>query len=190
MRHPLMLIVVLLLCATFNAFGQGKDNSLKGTPFKERIVTGGGLGLGFGSVQDYVSVSPVIGYSLTKKFIAGTGVTYRYTNYKITTPSIKLNDYAISPFLRYNIYRGFFLQTEYEYLNYEFPVNTAETVRMDFTSFLAGGGLVQPIGRNLAFYVMALYNFSYQQPVPGRISPYNSPFVLRAGINIGGFLGF
>lgn len=189
MKRPLMLLTVLALVSLIS-FGQGKDNSLKGVPFKERIVTGGGLGLGFGSVQDYISLSPVIGYSLTKKFIAGTGVTYRYTNYKITSPSIKLNDYAISPFLRYNIYRGFFAQTEYEYLNYEFPVNTAETIRMDFKSFLAGGGLVQPIGRNLAFYVMALYNFSYQQPVPGRISPYNSPFVIRAGINVGGFLGF
>ena len=184
------LLVLFVFAAVTTVFGQGKDNSLKGVSFKERIVTGGGLGLGFGSVQDFVSVSPVIGYSVTKKFIAGTGITYRYTNYKITTPSIKLNDYAISPFLRYNIYRGFFAQTEYEYLNYEFPVTTAETIRMDFKSFLAGGGLVQPVGRNLAFYVMALYNFSYQQPVPGRISPYNSPFVIRAGINVGGFLGF
>jgi hypothetical protein len=183
-------LAILVFASVTTVLGQGKDNSLKGVSFKERIVTGGGLGLGFGSVQDYISLSPVIGYSLTKKFIAGTGITYRYTNYKITTPSIKLNDYAISPFLRYNIYRGFFAQTEYEYLNYEFPVNTAETIRMDFRSFLAGGGLVQPIGRNLAFYVMALYNFSYQQPVPGRISPYNSPFVIRAGINVGGFLGF
>jgi hypothetical protein len=183
------LLLVFLVAAGSAVFGQGKDNSLKGVPFKERIVTGGGLGLGFGSVQDFVSVSPVIGYSITKKFIAGTGITYRYTNFKLSTPSIKLNDYAISPFLRYNIYRGFFVQTEYEYLNYEFPINTTETIRMDFKSFLAGGGLVQPIGRNLAFYVMALYNFSYQQPVPGRISPYSSPFVLRAGINIGGFLG-
>ena len=189
MKRSLLLTAVGFLASLSLVLGQGKDNSLKGVPFKERIVTGGGLGLGFGSVQDFVSVSPVLGYSLTKKFIAGTGVTYRYTNYKISNPSIKLNDYAISPFLRYNIYRGFFAQTEYEYLNYEFPVTTTETVRMDFKSFLAGGGLVQPIGRNLAFYVMALYNFSYQQPVPGRVSPYGSPFVIRAGINVGGFLG-
>jgi hypothetical protein len=189
MNRLLLLVAVFLFGTSSMVIGQGKDNSLKGVPFKERIVTGGGLGLGFGSVQDYISVSPVLGYSITKKFIAGTGVTYRYTNYKFYTPSLKLTDYAVSPFLRYNIYRGFFLQTEYEYLNYEFPVSQAETTRLDFGSFLAGGGLVQPIGRNLAFYVMALYNFSYQQPVPGRISPYGSPFVLRAGINIGGFLG-
>jgi hypothetical protein len=189
MIRSLFLVCLISLALTSVSFSQGKDNSLKGVPFKERIVTGGGLGLGFGNVQDFVSVSPVIGYSLTKKFIAGTGFTYRYTKYKYFTPAIALTDYAVSPFLRYNVYRGFFVQTEYEYLNYEFPLNAAETTRMDFRSFLAGGGLVQPIGRNLAFYVMALYNFSYQQPVPGRISPYASPFVIRAGINIGGFLG-
>jgi hypothetical protein len=183
------LFLIIMLFVSVLAFGQGEENSLKGTPFKQRIVTGGGLGLGFGSVQDYFSVSPVIGYSITKKLIAGTGVTYRYTNYKYFKPSIKLTDYAVNPFVRYTIYKGFFVQTEYEYLNYEFPVTNVETTRLSFDSFLAGGGLIQPIGKNLAFYVMALYNFSYQQPVPGRYSPYNSPFILRAGINIGGFLG-
>jgi hypothetical protein len=186
------LLAVLLISLSITAFGQAKEqneNSLKGVPFKERIVTGGGLGLGFGSVQDYISISPVIGYSITKKFMGGTGVTYRYTNYKIYSPSIKLTDYAVNPFLRYTIYKGFFVQTEFEYLNYEFPITTVETTRMSFESFMAGGGLIQPVGRNLAFYVMALYNFSYRDPVPGRYSPYTSPFVLRAGINIGGFLG-
>ena len=85
-----VMLFILLACVSFLSFGQGKDNSLKGVPFKERIVTGGGLGLGFGSVQDYVSLSPVLGYSITKKFIAGTGVTYRYTNNKIDKQSIKL----------------------------------------------------------------------------------------------------
>ena len=175
MLRSFLLVFFVIIFSHVVSFGQGKDNSLKGVPFKERIVTGGGLGLGFGSVQDYISVSPVLGYSITKKFIAGTGFTYRYTNYKYYNPSIKLTDYAISPFLRYSVYRGIFVQTEYEYLNYEFPVSAGETTRMDFGSFLAGGGLVQPINRNLAFYVMALYNFSYQQPVPGRVSPYASP---------------
>jgi hypothetical protein len=36
---------------------------------------------------------------------------------------------------------------------------------------------------------MALYNFSYTDPSPGEYSPYASPLIIRAGINIGGFLG-
>jgi hypothetical protein len=185
----LSLLALLFILISGTAFSQGKDNSLKGVPFKERIVTGGGLGLGFGSTQDFISVSPVIGYSITKKFMAGTGFTYRYTNYKFYKPSIKLTDYAINPFARYTIYKGFFVQTEYEYLNYELPVSITETTREGFNSVMAGGGLVQPMGRNLAFYIMALYNFSYTNPAPGEYSPYASPLIIRAGINIGGFLG-
>ncbi len=187
-----MIRSIVLTCAlsivVSAAFSQGKDNSLEGVPFKERIVTGGGLGLGFGNVQDFVSVSPVIGYSLTKKIIAGTGFTYRYTNYKVFSPSIKLTDYGVSPFARYMVYKGLFVQTEYEFLNYEFPAGGTETFRRSFDSFLAGGGLIQPVGKNLSFYAMALYNFSYQ--TSNGYTPYASPWVLRAGINIGNFLSF
>ena len=182
-----MIRSVLVACFVFagclSVFSQGKDNSLKGMPLKDRIVTGGGLGLGFGSVQDYVSVSPMLGYRLTAKLLAGTGVTYRYTNYKAYRPSVKLNDYGVNPFLRFTIYRNIFLQTEYEYLNYEYPLTAIESTRMKFDSFMAGGGFIQPMGNRVAFYLMALYNFSYDDLDP--YSPYDSPFVIRAGINIG-----
>jgi hypothetical protein len=176
--------IVFILSATGLVYGQGEANSLKGTPFKERMVFGGGMGLGFGSNQDFISVSPVIGYLLTAKLMAGTSVTYRYTNFKLANPSIKLNDYGAGPFVRFTVYRNIFLQTEYEYLNYEFPVSNRETVRYDFSSFLAGGGFIQPLGKNVGLYLMALYNFSYKDNVP---SPYSSPLIIRAGINVGNF---
>jgi hypothetical protein len=186
-----LLVIVFCVCCgvTIQAFSQGEDNSLKGVPAKDRIVTGGGLGLSFGSYQDFFSVSPVIGYMLTKKLVGGTGVTYRYTKYKYYTPSIKLNDYAVNPFLRYTVYKTIFVQAEYEYLNYELPIDNVNTIRQNFNSFLAGGGVIQPISPKASFYVMALYNFSYTAPVVGRYSPYDSPFVIRAGINIGN-IGF
>jgi len=185
--HRLLFCFIGVVCSTL-AFGQGEANSLKGVPAKERIVFGGGFGLAFGSVQDFVSVSPQIGYRITAKLIGGTGFTYRYTNYKLYSPSIKLHDYGVNPFLRFTVYRNIFIQTEYEYLNYEFPYSQSETVRKDFNSFLAGGGFVQPIGQKVSFYIMALYNFSYNDTRTS-YSPYNSPLVIRAGINIGN-LGF
>ena len=178
-----LLVFGIVLCAAAAAFPQGKDNSLKGAPLRDRVVFGGGLGLGFGSVQDYFSVSPMIGYRLTAKLLGGTGITYRYTNYKVYRPSLKLNDYGLNPFLRFTVYRNIFIQTEYEYLNYEYPLSVAETTRKSYDSFLAGGGFIQPIGRRAAFYLMALYNFSYLASDP--YSPYDSPFIIRAGINIG-----
>lgn len=178
-----LLVLLFVAVMSFESFSQGKDNSLKGMPLKDRIVTGGGLGLGFGSVQDYFSVSPMIGYRVTAKLLAGTGLTYRYTNYKVVRPSMKLNDYGVNPFLRFTVYRNIFLQTEYEYLNYEFPVTLAETTRRSFDSFLGGAGFIQPLGERFAFYLMALYNFSYEDTL--QYSPYDSPWVIRAGINIG-----
>jgi hypothetical protein len=51
---------------------------------------------------------------------------------------------------------------------------------------MAGGGFFQPIGRHTAFFVTALYNFSYRNPSnPYDYYPYSSPFVLRAGITAG-----
>ena len=178
-----ILVLFIIGCLAVEGYSQGENNSLEGLPLKDRIVTGGGLGLGFGSVQDFFSVSPMIGYRLTARLLAGTGLTYRYTNYKVTRPSIRLNDYGVNPFLRFTFYRNIFLQTEYEHLNYEYPVTITETTRRSFDSFLAGGGFIQPLGERFAFYLMALYNFSYKDQV--MYSPYDSPIVVRAGINIG-----
>lgn len=186
--HRIIIGLICVLCSSV-AFSQGEANSLKGVPFKERIVTGGGFGLSFGSYQDFISVSPQIGYRVTARLIAGTGFTYRYTNYKYFRPSIKLNDYGVNPFLRFTVYKNIFIQTEFEYLNYEFPVSTQETTRKDFNSVLVGGGFVQPVGEKISFYIMALYNISYKSRIANEYTPYDSPLVIRAGINIGN-LGF
>ena len=176
-----MLCFLLLLTTPFITLAQGEANSLKGTPVRERIVTGGGMGLGFGSAQDFVSVSPIIGYRLTQKLMAGVNLTYMYVNYKFI--DVKVNNYGFGPFTRFTVYRNIFLQAEYEHLNYEFPIaGTRETARQGFNSFLAGGGFIQPIGRNAGLYFMALYNFSY---TPMKASPYDSPLVLRGGLTFG-----
>lgn len=187
-RHLILLFALCFIVVT--GFGQpsrkkNDENSLKGVPLKERIVVGGGLGLQFGSQVDMLSLAPMVGYKITQKFMAGSSVSYRYTKYKYFNPSIKLTDYGVSPFIRYTIFSGFFLHTEYEYLNYEFPESAITTVRKGFNSFLAGGGFVQPIGNKAAFYLLALYNFSYQSVQPGEYSPYPNPLILRGGITLG-----
>lgn len=177
----IVLILIIVSCGIVTK----AQNSIEGASFRERIITGGGLGLSFNSYQDFISLSPLIGYKITEKLIAGTSFTYRYTKYKQYSPSIKLIDYGVSPFLRYQIFGNFFVQTQYEYLNYEFPISYDESVRKDFNSFLAGGGFIQPIGDKAAFYVSLMYNFSYTEPAANQYSPYYSPFVLQAGITVG-----
>lgn len=193
MIRSLVFAGLLIVCVS-TAFAQGEDNSLKGTPISERIVFGGGLGLGFGNTQSYVMLSPSIGYMVTRKFMAGTNITYQYTRYKASAyglpDDVNSNNYGFGPFARYMVYGGFFVQAEYEYLNFEYfeyVNNEIVSRRQDYNSFMAGGGLIQPIGDKASFYIIALYNFSYSTPGVNEFSPYSSPLVLRAGISLGRF---
>lgn len=183
-----LITVTCIISFAASALCQGKNNSLKGVPVKERIVTGGGFGLSFGRTSDYFSVSPVIGYRLTNRLLGGTGITYRYENHKNFTPRLTTHGYGANPFLRFTVYKNIFIQTEYEHLNYEFPVITngqLETARQNFNYVLGGGGFIQPLGKNVFFYLIALYNFSYTEPSGTQYSPYNRPVIVRGGINIG-----
>ena len=182
MKRSILLVLSFLFIGTIFVQAQGEDNSLKDVPPSERVIFGGGVGLGFGSYQDYIMISPSIGYMLTKKLMAGVNLTYQYNKYKYYTPAITSNSYGGGPFARFMVYRGIFIQAEYEYLNYDL----FET-RQDYTSFMLGGGFIQPIGGKAAFYLSVLYNFNYDTPNPNEYYPYSSPWVIRAGISLGQF---
>ncbi|MBL0743260.1 hypothetical protein [Chryseolinea lacunae] len=173
------------------AFAQWGEEEMDEKPsVRDRIFTGGGVGLSFSTYYSYFSISPLVGYSITPKLAAGVQIQYRWAKYKGTGYSVSTNNYGASPFVRYQVYGPFFAHAEYEYLNYEYPAGTAqspnETIRRGFSSFMAGGGLFQPIGRHAGFYILALYNFSYKDPTSVYdFSPYTSPLVLRAGITAG-----
>ncbi|HEY9047547.1 MAG TPA: hypothetical protein VIN08_16690 [Ohtaekwangia sp.] len=184
MKKTLITLLAMSVCTL--AMAQWGEEEMSDKPtFRERIFTGGGFGLSFSNYYDFISVSPLIGYKVTPKLAAGIQVQYRYTKYKEFTPKFSTNDYGISPFVRYSIYAPIFLQAEYEYLNYEYPITTSESIRKTYNSFLAGGGFFQPIGRHAGFYAVAMYNFSYRAANYGEVTPYNSPLVLRVGVTAG-----
>jgi len=184
MKTTLLLASALLI--TLTAAAQWGDEEMdKKAEWKERIFTGGGLGLSFSSYYDYVSVSPLIGYRITPKLAGGIQFMYRYSKYKQMQPAFTSNDYGVSPFLRFNFYGPLFLHAEYEYLNYQYEGFSGEKLRKGYNSFMAGGGFFQPMGRRAGFYALALYNFSYRTAGPNEITPYDSPLILRAGITAG-----
>lgn len=181
-------ILIVLVSISLQAQAQWGEEQMQEKPsLRDRMFFGGGFGLSFSSYYDYISVSPIIGYKLAPKVATGMSIIYRYTKYKNVTPSVAMNDYGVSPFIRYQFYGPLFLHVEYEYLNYEYlNYNTGEQARKNYTSLLAGGGFFQPIGRNAGLFLSVLYNFSYKNPTsPYDYYPYDSPLVIRAGITAG-----
>ena len=147
-----------------------------------RWYFGGGVGLGFGDIT-YVEISPLVGYRVTDRVSVGGSLLYRYRNDDRFSPSIDTSDYGGGLFTRYSIVGPFFLQAEYEYLNYEVLQSNRSTTRMNANSLFAGGGISQPINRNTSVFATVLYNLTYSSyDEPG---PYSSPWVVRVGVAFG-----
>lgn len=164
----------------------GEEEMAEKPSIRDRIFTGGGIGLSFNQDVDFFSISPLIGYRISQRAAAGASLIYRHTTYKVVDPRVSTDDFGFSPFIRFQVYGPLFLHAEYEYLNNEYILFNGERTREAFTSFMAGGGFFQPLGRNAGLFAVALYNFSYRNPTsPSDYYPYTSPWVLRAGITAG-----
>jgi len=144
-----------------------------------KFFVGGGLGFGFGDVT-YMDLSGMLGYRISPRWTAGLRVTYRNRTDKRFTDEVTTNDYGASLFARFRIKGPWYLQGEYEHLNYEFVRFDSSTERESFSSVLVGGGVAQPIGKNASIFATALYNLSYDSSELR--SPYDNPFILRVGI--------
>jgi hypothetical protein len=163
-----------------------KENS--GSSFTDKLYVGGGFGLSFGDVT-YIQLMPMVGYRITPKLSAGLRFMYQYTSRKYytgpnTTQKISSNDFGVGPFARMMLFGPIYAQVEYEYLNYEYTDFNGESTRYGYGSFMAGGGIIQPIGGKAAFFLTALYNFSYDANSTGP-QPYGRPYIIRAGITAG-----
>jgi len=147
------------------------------TPWTDRLFTGGGVGLQFGSYT-YIGAFPILGYRITPKFSAGIGGTYIYLQDKSSNFSTSL--YGGKVFAEYDVYRGIAPHVEYEILNREiFDYSLAKRRRINVNSLLVGVSYTQQIGDNAGIYIMLLYNL-----LEDVYSPYENP-VLRIGFNIG-----
>ncbi len=175
--------VLLLIGACSPAMAQREDVDFSRKPeFLDRIYSGGGLGFSANQYYTYIGVSPIIGYMFTSRFSGGATLTYQFFSYKLpieTTSSV----YGLSPFLRFNLTRQFFLTTTYSWLNYDQDISAAGRQNLTYTRFLAGAGFAQPIGNKAAFVVMGQYDLIWASK--SNSSPYNTPWVISAGITAG-----
>ncbi|MEL7005874.1 MAG: hypothetical protein AAFN93_24565 [Bacteroidota bacterium] len=177
-----ILLVFGLFSTTF-VIAQNANDINENSDFRDRVFIGGNLGLSFGDITN-IQIAPIIGYRVTNEFAVGLGPQYQYTRIRLNRGSdVTSNNYGFNAFARYNLVQPFFAQVEYEYLNFEFIRLDLTTTRSNFSSVLIGGGISQPIGSRAFFNLTVLYNVLYDQN--DLESPYDSPLVIRAGINLG-----
>lgn len=151
----------------------------------DKFYVGGGFGISAGNNETNISLSPQVGYKVTSRYSVGFGITYQYV--KIKSIDVSINNYGWSLFNRYNITQQFFAYMEYENLQFEVPLAPSfeESLRLGYNSFLIGGGYSEALGGRASFSVTALYNVLYDPA--DDVQPYNSPWVIRAGVGLGIF---
>ena len=170
-------IVFVALCISCSAWAQRPVEEDSKPSFKDRIYFGGGFGLnggrdGYGNNYFYFAVNPIVGYMITPKLSAGTGVSWQQYNY--TDIKVKINQYGVSPFVRYN-FGKLFSYAEYNLINTPNYYNNS-TSRANYDRLILGLGYPQPFGSGRgAINAMALYDVLYQQS--DRV--FASPWVFR-----------
>ncbi len=144
------------------------------SPFKDRIYFGGGLGFSTGTGYTQFSLSPLVGYMVNPKFSTGMGFTYQNYIYSYVTPSISVQQYGFSPFVRYNI-NEIFLYGEFNAINSPTYISTTRNERAYYTRLLAGLGYSFTSGSNRGgLNAMALYDLAYKNN-----GIFQSPWVIR-----------
>ena len=169
------ITILLFLIIAFSALAQREVDEDAGWSLKDRIYVGGGLGLnggtdGYGNRYFYVALSPIVGYMITPQFSAGTGVSWQHYSYPDV--DIKINQYGVSPFARYN-FGKLFAYGEYNLINT--PSFYDLNKRSNYDRLLLGLGYSQPLGNRGAINAMALYDVLYNQS--DRV--FASPWVFR-----------
>jgi hypothetical protein len=183
------IIKFLLLFLSFMPmilFAQSEEEKVR--PI-DRIFFGGNFGMQFGTITN-IEISPLVGYFITPKLSAGTGIRFEYFKDKGYYAPYETIIYGGNIFTRYIIISnlgeglniglntGIFAQVEYEALSLEkayFEPPYTEDGRFIVHSVLVGGGIIQPIGRRSAFLLTVLYNLNENAR-----SPYSNP-IIRVG---------
>lgn len=181
----LSLLMIFMCCPFMATFAQNQAAPQnQNAPFKDRLFVGGNFGLTFGTITN-IEVAPIVGYNVKPNWAVGVGARYSYYQDNFYSPPYKTNIYGGLVFTRYIVYKGLFLEGNFEANNFDVykfdPVTELYYPERDWIpSLLLGGGYAQPIGGNSAFFISILYDV-----LQNRYSPYYGVPVIRAGFGIG-----
>jgi opacity protein-like surface antigen len=149
--------------------------------FRDRLYYGGNVGFSFGDVV-YVDVSPYVGVNFGHDVSGGIGIFYRHREDNRYDPDLSTSDWGSSLFVRYRPAPQFFLDAEYSWTDFEYPLADGSTTREDYPGVLLGGGFVQPMGGRSAFIASVLYDVNWSED---ELTPYDSPWLISAGVSVG-----
>lgn len=158
----------------------GHDKPPIKKPFKDKLFTGGGLGLSFGTITQ-IHVSPLLGYEISDRLVAGVGGTYIYLHNRIYDAS--MNIYGGRLFSQFFLSENFILHSEYGMMSFE-DLSGRRDGRENIKSFMAGVGYRSQVGSRSFLYILGLYDFG--DPFGGNpvgYKPTNPK--LRMGITLG-----
>ncbi|MFZ0282995.1 MAG: hypothetical protein WAL29_15190 [Bacteroidales bacterium] len=165
------LLLILMAMSLPEARGQQIRKDVP--PLKDRLFYGGSLGLQFGTFTD-IEISPVIGLWVLPRIGVAVGPNFRY--YK--DPYDRTTIYGGRAYIQYlflqdinnliplGLHLGLFLHGEDEALSLEssFFRDPNSTGRFVLNTFLAGGGVRQPLGQRSSLnfiFLWALNNSEY-----------------------------
>lgn len=127
------------------------------SPIKERLVIGGSFGVQFGTLTMF-DISPMVGYKITDRFMAGLGGTYRYYRERAGANSIafRANIAGGSVWSRFYVLENIFAHAEFEALRIEIVGGTR---RRGFfkNNALIGVGYSQPFGEKVSTFASFLF---------------------------------
>ncbi|MFN8206386.1 MAG: hypothetical protein U0T82_03120 [Bacteroidales bacterium] len=162
-RTRRFIYLVIFLLPLINLSAQEQESAPR------KFFFGGNFDLMFGTITS-INISPLVGYRLTPRFSAGTGITYEYYREKITPSDIvQASIYGGRAFLSYDIIpdinklTGLPMQgalmaySEYEALNQYISQSRSQVW---LNNIYIGGGWKIPVGERAAIQLLLLYNLN------------------------------
>lgn len=198
MMNRITLLVLLAISGT-GALGQEDAEAPRGFQ-KDRLFTGGGISLGFGTNTFQVGASPVLGYSLARWVDAGVVINFNYTTYRdVLTFDDKLRSttYGGGVFTRLYPVRFLFAHAQFEHNFVKekyLPGNgqSGGSNNVESNSLLLGAGVATeryPGEGRPFFYLSLLFDVLDNNHSPYVRSDGSLLPILRAGIQVPLFQG-
>jgi hypothetical protein len=167
-RLILSVIITLIIVLSSESIIYGQRRSNETPSLRERIFFGGNIGLGFGTQQTYIDLSPVIGFWILPRLNVAIGPKYEfYKEYyyrsniyggRVYSQFVVVQD--LNTVIPIGLNLGIFLDVEEELYSLKQSFDDGTQAYSDnyfVHTPLIGAGISQPIGQRASFNFMVLW---------------------------------